>query len=294
MSIQIKLLLLLFSFVALTTSCRNGPKVVTASAQGESAPAAKSSGIFDNAPTTPPSTSESAGTASSSAGIPDMGGSPNTSEDIHTITVKEVLPTSRYIYLNVSEGSEEYWVATRLQDVKKGEKYYFRGGLLKTNFESKEYNRIFEKVYLVSNLVSASHGVNQTLAGGGLPSPGESVVDNIIGSGQTPNTSSAETGAVVPREGSIKIADLVKDPKKYEGQTVQITGKCTKVNPNIMNRNWIHLQDGSQDDFDMVVTSNDFVHEGQVVTMRAVVGLERDFGAGYKYNLILEDGVIVQ
>jgi hypothetical protein len=61
-----------------------------------------------------------------------------------------------------------------------------------------------------------------------------------------------------------------------------------------MNRNWIHLQDGSKDDFDMVITSNTFVPEGKLITIRAVVNLNRDFGAGYKYDLILENGTLVQ
>ncbi len=61
-----------------------------------------------------------------------------------------------------------------------------------------------------------------------------------------------------------------------------------------MSRNWIHLQDGSKDDFDMVITTNTFVPEGKQITIRAVVSLNRDFGAGYKYDLILENGTLVQ
>ena len=28
-------------------------------------------------------------------------------------------------------------------------------------------------------------------------------------------------------------------------KTIQISGKCSKTNPNIMGRNWIHIKDGS-------------------------------------------------
>ena len=94
--------------------------------------------------------------------------------------------------------------------------------------------------------------------------------------------------------GSITIAELVKNAKKYEGKTVEVSGQCVKINPNIMSRNWIHIVDGSKNDFDMVITSETFVPEGSNVTFKAVVGLNRDFGAGYKYDIILENGVIVQ
>jgi hypothetical protein len=61
-----------------------------------------------------------------------------------------------------------------------------------------------------------------------------------------------------------------------------------------MDRNWIHLQDGSKNDFDLVVTSNSFVAEGAKVTLQGTVALNRDFGAGYRYDLILENGILVK
>ena len=61
-----------------------------------------------------------------------------------------------------------------------------------------------------------------------------------------------------------------------------------------MGRNWIHIKDGSKDDYDLVITSNTFVQEGSMITMKATVTLNKDFGAGYKYDLILENGIIVQ
>lgn len=60
------------------------------------------------------------------------------SNEFHTVVVNEVLPTSKYVYLNVNEGEEKYWIATSSMEVKVGGTYYYKGGLLKTNFESKE------------------------------------------------------------------------------------------------------------------------------------------------------------
>jgi hypothetical protein len=98
----------------------------------------------------------------------------------------------------------------------------------------------------------------------------------------------------VHSQGSVKISDLVKNAQQYEGQKVQIDGVCTKINLGIMNRNWIHLKDGSMDDYDLVVTSNEDVPVGSKVTIQADVVLNKDFGAGYKYELILENGVLVK
>ncbi|MFK5880047.1 MAG: hypothetical protein QM478_11215 [Flavobacteriaceae bacterium] len=206
--------------------------------------------------------------------------------DLHTVIVNEILPTSKYVYLNVNEGDKQFWIATRSKKVNVGETYYYSGGLLKTNFESKEHNRVFEKVYLVSKLVVANHGNNQ----------GAKTDNNTKKEQNHPVDKVSQTRPtnVTSQEGSITIAELVKNPKKYEGQTVQLTGVCTKINAGIMNRNWIHLNDGTNDDFDLVITSEEFVPEGSKITIKAVVVLNKDFGAGYNYDLILEKGELVK
>ncbi len=61
-----------------------------------------------------------------------------------------------------------------------------------------------------------------------------------------------------------------------------------------MGRNWIHLKDGSKDDFDLVITCSSAVHEGHIVTMIGKVALNKDFGAGYQYPILLEEGEFVQ
>ncbi len=211
-------------------------------------------------------------------------------DDVHTVTVNEVLKTKRYLYINVTEKNniKPFWIATRIFDVKVGETYFYKGGLLKTNFESKEFNRVFDKIYLVSSkLVPANHASNLKIQ----KKPTSVTKNDVIKAAQSKVKATKKSKSI---KGSIKIADLVKNAKKYAGKTVQITGTCTKINAGIMNRNWIHLKDGSLDDYDLVVTSNEFVKEGDTVTIKAVVTLNKDFGAGYKYDVILENGTIVR
>lgn len=266
-------------FFITSMGCQNKPKVIAPQNSNSTSAVEKEgdTGIFsDN------SDNENQNVAKTNAAD-----QPPISNDMHTVTVKEVLPTSKYVYLNVQEGEEEFWIATQKQEVKEGETYFYRGGLLKTNFESKEYNRIFDKVYLVSKIVPANHG------GGGKGVIETHSVDETLPT-ENPNTAKADSERNIVKEGSIKIADLVANPESYAGQTVQISGECVKVNPNIMGRNWIHLKDGSKDDYDLVVTSILQVMEGQIVTMKGKVSLNRDFGAGYRYDLIIEDGTMVQ
>ncbi len=196
---------------------------------------------------------------------------------MHQVKVKEILAATKYLYLLVQENNEEFWIAVRKQDIQIGETYFYNGGLLKTNFKSNEHDKVFDKIYLVTSLVKSNHGDH-----------GDKKKLELEGSKIVKNNKTPEV------KGSVKISELVNNQKKYEGKTIQISGRCSKTNPNIMGRNWIHIKDGSMDNYDLVITSDHFVKEGSMVTIKAKVTLNKDFGAGYSYKLILEDGIIIQ
>ncbi len=257
----------------MVSSCNNGPKVIAPSTESNGVSESSGSGIFTPNPDI-------------QVTLNDTG---SFKEDLHKVVVKEVLPTDRYVYLKVNEDSgKQFWIASRKQEVSKGDVYFYRNPLLKTNFESKEYNRVFDTIYLVSNLVAEDHSKHVDQLNTVPTSPTMEKTTKVKEDIPT------HTERNIEFKGAVKISELVKDPKKYEGHSVQISGKCVKVNPNIMKRNWLHIQDGSKNDFDLVVTSSSFVPEGSDITIKATVSLNRDFGAGYKYDLILENGALIK
>ena len=202
----------------------------------------------------------------------------NLNADIHEVIVLEIHETARYSYLRVTDSkkSAEYWIATIKRPFKTGERYYYKEGILKRNFESKEHQRVFEELYLVSNLTPIAH--NDGIAE-------QNLVKKEAQAGQT---------NIDRHESAIPIADLATHMDRYKGQTVIVSGKCFKVNRSIMGRNWIHIKDGSKDDYDLVVTSVETVSVGDNITIQGVVALDKDFGAGYVYSLIIENGKIVK
>ena len=66
--------------------------------------------------------------------------------------VKEVLQTSKYTYLLVTENSEENWLALPKMEASTGETYYYRNGFKMTDFESKELSRKFAVVYFLESI----------------------------------------------------------------------------------------------------------------------------------------------
>jgi hypothetical protein len=77
---------------------------------------------------------------------------------------------------------------------------------------------------------------------------------------------------------------------------VKITGRVTKYNPSIMGKNWVHLQDGSEFEggYDLTVTTDTVVEVGETVTFEGKIALDKDFGYGYFYSVLLEEGKILE
>lgn len=251
----LKIILLPLGVFLFLSSCGNSPKVI----EGQPVNAGASPD-----PSTP--------LVVSPGNIPGMAPTDATE---HRIKVVEVLDTDRYTYmLAEEEGQENYWVAISKRPVTVGEEYIYRGGLLKRNFFSAEYNRTFETLYLVSEILPLNP-VGNSMAAAAADDPELTVAP-----------------AKVDRSaGSVKISEVISSAEKMAGQTIKITGKCVKINPNIMGRNWLHIKDDSGEEYDLTVTTTDLIQLGEMVTLQGTLNVNRDFGAGYYYAVILEDAI---
>lgn len=92
------------------------------------------------------------------------------------------------------------------------------------------------------------------------------------------------------------IAALYAGKAALGGKTVIAQGKVVKVNNGIMNRNWIHIKDGSGDakakTNELLVTSLQTAEVGDQITVTGTLGIDKDFGAGYAYSMLIEDAKI--
>ena len=147
-------------------------------------------------------------------------------------------------------------------------------------FESKDLKRTFDSVLFVEGIIDPN-----------APVATEKAVDpkTIINSTQL-------SKGITLAKGAISLHDLFSGRDKLEGKTVILTGKVIKFMPEIMNKNWIHLQDGtSYNGFnDLTITSLEKVKVDEIVTLKGKVVLNKDLGSGYKYDILIEDAVVVK
>jgi hypothetical protein len=94
--------------------------------------------------------------------------------------------------------------------------------------------------------------------------------------------------------GAKTVAEIYADKAKLAGQPIVLRAKVVRVVQNIMGKNWLHLRDGTggPDANDLTVTTPASATVGQIVTVKGVLSVDRDFGSGYRYAVIIEDAVL--
>jgi hypothetical protein len=205
-----------------------------------------------------------------------------TSLSNHEVLVKEVLQVNGYTYLRVRENQKELWLATPPVNAQEGDTYYYQGGFEMTNFKSKELNRTFESILFLEGI---------------SPDPiSENSENAMISPGATTVKEGKKDIKITPEEGTITIAELYNKRDSYSEKNVKVKGEVTKFSPEIMETNWIHIQDGTESDgfFDLTITSKEKVSPGDIVVFEGKVIVDKDLGYGYFYEVLLEDARIIK
>lgn len=94
------------------------------------------------------------------------------------------------------------------------------------------------------------------------------------------------------------IGDIYKERAALAGKQVTVKGKVVKANNQIMERNWVHLRDGSGDaadgSNDITVTTADSAAPGDEVTAVGTLVVDMDFGSGYRYPVLIEKATLTK
>ncbi len=199
----------------------------------------------------------------------------------HAVKIVDFMDVANYTYLQVSENGNEYWIAAPQTKVEKGETIYYSQGMEMKNFHSETLNRTFPSIFFVQSISSSPQSSTQT--------------QSLSSAHQQVSTSEKEQISIDPLKDGKTIAQVYSQMKELSGKIIKIKGKVVKYNPSIMDRNWIHIQDGTESggNFDLLVTSKNETSLGEVIVVEGRVALNKDFGAGYAYSVMLEDAKII-
>jgi len=194
----------------------------------------------------------------------------------HIGKVIEKIPAKGYTYLQVSENKNEYWIAVPTMEIETGETVYFSKFMVMEDFRSDNIDKSFDEILFVEDARKS-------------PTPDEM---KKIHSG-VQSTEKQEIKIEALSDGKT-IQQIFSEKSSLSGEVVKVKGKVVKFNQQIMKRNWIHIQDGTggENEFDLVITSNQEVQVGDIIIAEGKVAVDKDFGAGYFFPVLIEDAKV--
>jgi hypothetical protein len=218
-------------------------------------------------------------------------------------TVEETMDSGGYTYVLLKTADREIWVAAPKTVVKVGQKIAFAPGMVMKNFKSETLNRTFDEVVFSPGVAGAGSGM---ASGGGCPVKSDKKASGM-GMGGGGMAAMGSSGRVVvppldlkiekaPGDNGYTVSELYIKGKELDQKKVKVHAKVVKVSPNIMGKNWIHLQDGTGEPekgtHDLVATSQEMPTVGEIVIIEGTLYADKDFGSGYRYDVIIEEAQI--
>jgi hypothetical protein len=212
--------------------------------------------------------------------------------------VAETMAAGGYTYVLVDTGTNKIWAAATRFQVKPGDSVAVPDAMPMNNFHSKSLDRDFPVIFFAGSIT-----VNGGNPGAAKLPPGHPAIGGNAG-GELPAGHPALPGKTAPpkvdftglkpAKGGKTVAEIYGSSAMLAGESVKVRGKVVKYNPNIMGKNWLHIQDGtgSAGSNDLLITSTGEAKLGDTVLIEGKVGVNKDFGSNYKYGVLIEEAKV--
>jgi len=223
-------------------------------------------------------------------------------------TIVETMDSGGYTYILLDNGKEKVWIAGPVTPVEVETNASCPEGMIMNNFHAKSLDKTFDKIYFVGSIWPEGsapsgkidmHGQDgggmESMMGGAAGTSPHSSPDNPV-SGTKTVLENAKVEGVDKADGGYTVEEIYTKAAELGGKEVRIRARVVKFSPNIMGTNWIHIQDGTGDDTtsDLTVTTSGTAEIGDLVLINGPLSVDKDFGAGYKYHVIVEGATVTK
>ncbi len=215
--------------------------------------------------------------------------------------VKETLGAGGYTYILLATEQGEIWAAASRFAVAPGDEVEIAALSSMRNFRSPTLGRVFEEIQFAGLVKVIDGSATAEPAHTQAPTrdlpPGHPPLRGEVAAQPKPDQPSrTKAGQIERLADGVTVAELFANKAELAGTVVRLRGQVVKASRKILGSNWLHIQDGSGEPGknDITVTAkNDFATVGSIVVIEGTVGVDKDFGAGYSYDVIVEDAKIL-
>jgi hypothetical protein len=228
--------------------------------------------------------------ASAQPKSPPAGGDQPSESGAMAGPVVETMNAGSYTYVKVRTAEGEVWAAGPTTTVAVGDEVTLPKGMLMQDFESPSLGRKFPQIYFV-NAIQKGGGAAAPQGHAGMPGgePGAEHTGPVMGG------KAVTIGSIARADGGRTVSEIHAARAGLGGQRVKVRGQVVKSTENVMGRNWLHIQDGSAEGAmgDLTVTTESGnAKVGDLVLVEGVAAVDRDFGSGYRYEVLIEDATV--
>lgn len=196
--------------------------------------------------------------------------------------VTDIMEAAGYTYAEVDTGKDKVWAAATTTPIKIGDMISFTTEMPMQNFHSNALKRDFPIIYFVSRFNNNNAGQSGTTTE--MASPHGTI---------KPAAAAKAVEGINKVEGGNTIAEVYTDKQKLNGKAIRVRGQVTKFNADVMGKNWLHIRDSSTLD-DLTITTDSSAVIDAVIIIEGKLALDKDFGYGYVYPLIVEDASVTK
>lgn len=214
------------------------------------------------------------------------------SQAIYYGKVLEIQNAMGYKYLKVDEHGTQHWVAIANAPVAVGDRIGYDKRTIMQDFESKSLGKSFKEIIFASD-VYLPQKVQRPKSMKDMLGLGSKDPHKEMGAGLSPEKEEKPAKPFVKKD-MYTVEEIHMWRKSLEGQTISLEGTVFKVSHQIMKRDWVHLGDGTGIEKeltdDLVFTADSTsVKAGDRVIATGRVVVNKDFGYGYFYKVLIQD-----
>ncbi len=234
-----------------------------------------------------------------------------------TGTITETFNSGGYTYLVLDNGQDKIWAAIGETTVEVGQEITLKNGPVMKDFHSRTLDRTFPEIVFSAGIAGEDKKGGHAMLGKAptteksgakhdeenfmeaLGTTDNAAIDPAQASGGSEKAVVNATDIHIDKAtgpNAYTVEELYTQAKELHGKTVVIKAKVVKISPQIMGKNWLHLQDGTGNSIhnthDLVATTSEVPELDSVILIEGVVAADKDFGAGYFYTVIVEEGVV--
>ena len=216
-------------------------------------------------------------------------------------TIIESKDVTNYTYLLLEDKTGKVWAAIPKKPVKTGEEIAIAKIAVMKDFHSKTLEKTFDLILFAL----PSEGCPFKESGGEIVSkmplakmPSASMPHGTMGY-------SAKKSMAVPKDIKVSKADgkdaytieeIYSKKEELSQKTITVRAIVVKFMPQIMGKNWIHIQDGTgsaeKGNNDIAVSTLDAAEVGDEVIIKGTLGIDKDFGMSCAFGALIEEASI--